>query len=95
MERFSKVVQDLPNFEIGKRHNIEFGDRFSYAWSAEEEGEPDMFVAVAKFGQGLVICMLLADQSIWTNDDDPRDWISVSDFWSGNIPSSWVNLAPD
>ena len=76
---FSTVVKELSGLEVGARSNTQLGDRFSYRWSQQEAGEPDIFIAVVKFGLGLVICTMVAAESVW-KQDEPAGWVTVSHF---------------
>jgi hypothetical protein len=85
MERFGQVISELQFLRRGTRSNFDFGNRFSYAWNIEEPDEPDIFIAVAKFGSGLVTCSMLTEQSAWESDENPSHWITVAEFSSGMI----------
>lgn len=92
MKRFGQIVEELSAFQRGSRKNLDFGDRFSYAWGVEEQGEPDIFVVIVKFGQGLVVCSLITEANVVVRDEDPRMWLAVSDFGAGSFPESWEKL---
>ena len=89
MSRFAQVTRDLPNFQQGKRRNLEFGNRFSYAWNVQDDGEPDIFFAVSKFGNGLMICNILAEDRVFLDEEPDSSWISVGDFSSATYPPAW------
>jgi hypothetical protein len=55
-----EVARMSPFQTIGGRMNLNFGDRFGYR--CDKADENDLFMAVAQFGQGLVIAMLVADE---------------------------------
>lgn len=93
MEDFSEVVKSLHSFQKTSRRNIvNFGDRFTYAWGDQDEGEPDIFVCVAKFGNGMVILTMIADLGA-ANDDDANGWLRVEEFGCGDFPKHWLNLS--
>lgn len=59
MEAFLQVAAVSPFKTVGTRFNLNFGDRFGYR--CDKADNNDLFMAVAQFGQGLVIAMLVAD----------------------------------
>ena len=61
MASFLEVARMSPFQTIGARTNLNFGDRFAYRYDMADDN--DLFMAVAQFGQGLVIAMLIADGS--------------------------------
>jgi hypothetical protein len=90
MARFEEIIKELQFVHTGHRTNLNFGNRFSYLWNVEETGEPDIFIVVAKFGEGLTICSMITEQSFWIDDDKPEHWLMVKDFASGNYRKDWL-----
>ena len=64
-----------PFVTVGSRTNLNFGDRFGYRYDQAEEN--DLFTAIAQFGQGLLIVMMVADGES-ANELDEGDWIPIS-----------------
>ncbi|QDH33773.1 hypothetical protein [Porphyrobacter sp. YT40] len=77
MQKLSRIAKELSGAEIGRRPNLEFGNRFQYRWSKEAEGEPDIFVCLARFGLGLTICVMIADITNWASDEFDEEWVTL------------------
>jgi hypothetical protein len=75
MEGYLQVAAMSPFRTVGTRINLNFGDRFGY--KCDKADDNDLFTAVAQFGQGLVIAMLVADgESAIEIDED--GWVRAS-----------------
>lgn len=71
MTSFSEVARMTRFQTVGWRHNLDFGDQFSYRWDCQEKGEPhDLFMLVAQFGEGLVIAANLIDDTAFQTLDE-------------------------
>jgi hypothetical protein len=90
MERWAKIAEDLTGLEIGSRQNINFGNRFRYRWAMEEDGQRDIFVAISQFGQGLVICSIVADATVFSASDRPPEWLSVAQWVERSFHDEWL-----
>lgn len=79
MKGFLVVAGMSPFATIGTRRNLNFGNRFGYRYDMADEN--DLFSAVAQFGDGLVIVMLIADgESAKEIDED--GWVPASAMFS-------------
>lgn len=75
MEAFVEVAKMSPFVTVGKRPNINFGDRFGYRYDKSDDNH--LFTAVAQFEQGLVVGMLVVDGES-ANEIDEADWVPVA-----------------
>lgn len=75
MEGMLKVAQMAPFRTVGTRINLDFGDRFGYRCDKAEEN--DLFMAIAQFGQGLVVSMLVAE-GLSKQEAEQGGWVKVS-----------------
>jgi hypothetical protein len=75
MKGFLEIAAMSPFVTIGQRVNLDFGDRFGYRYDKADENE--LFTAVAQFGQGLVIAMLIADGGS-AQEIEEEGWIKAS-----------------
>lgn len=76
MKAVMEVASQSPFQTIGSRPNIQFGDRFGYRFDLADDN--DLFTAVAQFGQGLVLVMLIADGSAAEELEEDGDWVRAS-----------------
>jgi len=93
MERFQSLLAELKFYEKGARTNVDLGRKFEYRWNENDEGEPDIFVAVIKFGEGLIVCSMIAEPATWTEDPQQATWLKVRDLANSTIPAEWLDLA--
>jgi hypothetical protein len=79
MTAFLEMAKMSPFVTVGERTNLQFGDRFGYRYHKADEN--DLFNAVAQFGQGLVLAMLVKDgKSAMEIDED--GWVPVSEMFT-------------
>ena len=71
-----EVAKMSPFVTVGERSNLKFGDRFGYRYDKSDEN--DLFTAVAQFGQGLVVAMLIADGESAKELDGEEGWVKAS-----------------
>lgn len=76
MEGLMKVAKMSPFMTVGGRSNLNFGDRFGYRYDMSDEN--DLFTAVAQFGQGLVVTMLVADGESAKELEGEEGWVRAS-----------------
>lgn len=78
MAAFLEVARMSPFAMIGERQNLNFGNRFGYRYDMAPDN--NLFTAIAQFGQGLVLVMLIADG---VSDDDlaDGDWVSAAEMF--------------
>lgn len=80
MNRVLQVANMSPFTTIGSRSNLKFGDRFAYKFDKSDEN--DLFTAVAQFGKGLVLVMMVADAESAIELEEEGDWIKASAMFS-------------
>ena len=69
-------VARMSSFQtVGHRTNLKFGDRFGYR--CDKSDDNDLFMAVAQFGKGLVIAMLVADE-LPAEEMEDGGWVKAS-----------------
>jgi hypothetical protein len=64
---------------IASRSNLSFGNRFAYVCDKADHNE--LFMAVAQFGKGLVLTMLIVDE-ISARELDSEGWLPFSEMFS-------------
>jgi hypothetical protein len=88
MTAFLEMANMSPFVTVGKRTNLQFGDRFGYRYSKADDN--DLFMAVAQFGQGLVLAMLVADgESAKKMDED--GWVPVSEMFAHSAAKNEID----
>ena len=76
MDRFLQVAEMMPLKTIGARPNLNFGNRFGYRF--DKGNDNDLFSAMAQFGQGLVVAMLVVDAESAKALDEDDGWVPAS-----------------
>lgn len=76
MKGLLEVAKMSPFLTIGRRSNLDFGDRFGYR--CDKSDLNDLFTAVAQFGQGLILTMLVADGKSATELVGEEGWVRAS-----------------
>lgn len=79
MKGMLEFARMSPFQTIGTRANLNFGDRFGYR--CDKADDNDLFMAIAQFGQGLVIAMLVADGESAT-ELEGDDWVRASEMFN-------------
>ena len=59
-DTFVELMRMTPSVTLGTRINLSMGDRFGYRSGTNDT--PDIFAALAQFGRGLLITMMVSDQ---------------------------------
>lgn len=78
MERWRKFGEMTPLITKGGRTNLDLGNRFAYR--CNKRTSPDMFAAIAQFGQGMVIAMAVVNPESRSRMDH-HEWVSVGDVY--------------
>jgi len=78
MKGLLEVAKMSPFVTVGERSNLEFGNRFGYRYDKSDEN--DLFTAVAQFGNGLVIAMLVADSES-AKEIEEDGWVKASSMF--------------
>lgn len=86
MADWVKVAHDLGAVTVGNRTNTDLDNLFRYRWSTEEPGHPDIFMAIAQFGEGVALCLILCADECWTDEDGLGHWAKVSCWASSSLP---------
>lgn len=76
MNGLLEVAKMSPFVTIGRRTNLNFGDRFGYR--CDKSDENDLFTAIAQFGQGLIVTMLVADGESAKELVGEEGWVTAS-----------------
>lgn len=71
----SEVAKMAPFKTVGAWPNLNFGDRFGYVFNKSDDN--DLFMAVAQFGKGLVLTMLVVDGES-AKELEEEGWVPVS-----------------
>lgn len=78
MENLQEIIRMSPFSRIGTRTNLNFGNRFGYRYDKAHDN--DLFTAIAKFGGGLILVMLVADgESAKEIEED--GWVTTSQMF--------------
>lgn len=91
LEKWSEFARKLPSIEIGKRSNADLGNQFLYRWAEEEKGHSEIFFAIAQFGEGLTLCMIITQEAVWDEEGRPH-WIQVEDWAEKKFSEEWLGL---
>lgn len=75
MKSFLEVARMSPFTTVGARTNLNFGDRFGYRYDQADENH--LFTAIAQFGQGVVLVMLVADGES-AKEIQEEGWVTAS-----------------
>jgi hypothetical protein len=78
MQAFKAFINMTPLVTKGWRPNLEFGDRFTYRCNKADD--PDIFAAIAQFGGGIVVPMIVVSAASREKLDD-HDWVAVRDMF--------------
>lgn len=78
MEALLEIARMSPFATIGARTNLNFGNRFGYRYDQADDN--DLFSAIAQFGEGLVLVMLIADGES-AKEIEEEGWIAASQMF--------------
>jgi hypothetical protein len=76
LEDFIRIT---PLIRKGQRTNVQIGDRFGYRCNKADE--PDVLAALAQFGSGLILAILVVDPKA-RQGLQGDDWVKVEDIFS-------------
>jgi hypothetical protein len=79
MAAWRKFAEMTPLISKGGRTNLNFGNKFGYRCNKKES--PDLFAAIAQFGGGLAIAMVIVNPDSRRRMDH-HDWVAVRDNYS-------------
>ncbi len=83
------MASDFQGVEWGSRKNLNFGNRFRYGWAKEADDTPEIFLTIAEFGKGIVICTMIWDPALGAEVNDAFESVSVVNWSRGNFPENW------
>lgn len=78
MMAWRKFVEMTPLITKGGRTNLKFGDKFAYR--CNKKPGPDLFAAIAQFGRGLAIAMIVVNAESRSRMND-YGWVEVRDIY--------------
>lgn len=75
MNSLRGFLEITPRITVGRRTNLEFGDRFQYRW--DESDVPDLMAALVTFGKGVVLGAAVAEPKAATAVGESKGWVWV------------------
>lgn len=81
MEALDPFVKMTPLVTTGTRRNVSIGNMFGYRCNKADD--PDVLAALAQFGSGMILAMVIVDPDSKARLTDAEDWVKVSDIFDG------------
>lgn len=76
MKAWRGFVEMTPLINRAGRTNLDFGNRFGYR--CNKKANPDLFAAIAQFGEGLALAMVVVNPASRSRLDH-TDWVAIGD----------------
>lgn len=81
MASWDKFVSMTPLVTIGQRSNFDFGNRFRYRCNKTAPPQPDLFAAVAQFGEGIAVAVVIVHETSEIHALEVGEWKTVADMF--------------